>query len=186
MSRDLRVGLSQWRNFLSRCVYYSSLNTALADSMLQLCPDRDVLSELGGPFDKDAWLAKGGVKGASVMPTPSTSENRHPHPIPPPLTPHDDEELGPSDNEITARRTLEMGMKNLRINAGHPRFFGKSSSVMFLQTAIMLRHEYTGAEMARLGPEGKKVILPCKRPEFWRAHPVSTAFNHSIICVQRY
>lgn len=154
--------------------------------MLQLCPDRDVLSELGGPFDKDAWLAKGGVKGTSVMPTPSTSENRHPHPIPPPLTPHDDEELGPSDNEITARRTLEMGMKNLRINAGHPRFFGKSSSVMFLQTAIMLRHEYTGAEMARLGPEGKKVILPCKRPEFWRAHPVSPAFNHSIICVQRY
>ncbi|KAI0741238.1 fungal-specific transcription factor domain-containing protein [Irpex lacteus] len=139
--------------------------------LVKLCPDRDVLSELGGPFDKDAWLAKGGVKGASVMPTPSTSENRHPHPIPPPLTPHDDEELGPSDNEITARRTLEMGMKNLRINAGHPRFFGKSSSVMFLQTAIMLRHEYTGAEMARLGPEGKKDILPCKRPEFWRAHP---------------
>ena len=68
----------------------------------QLCPDRDVLGELGGPFDKDAWLAKG-AKGISALPTPSMSRGGRPHPLPPPLTPVDDEELDHSDNEVAAR-----------------------------------------------------------------------------------
>lgn len=85
----------------------------------------------------------------------------------------DDDDLDPSDNEMTARHTLERNMKNLSINAGHPRFFGKSSSVMFLQTAIALRKEYTGQSTMRTDAEGKRNLLPCKRPEFWRAHPVS-------------
>ncbi|KAI0337248.1 hypothetical protein BDW22DRAFT_1364333 [Trametopsis cervina] len=143
--------------------------------LVKLCPDRDILSELGGAFDKDKWLSKGAGKAApptippTSLPADAASQNRA-HPIPPPYTP-EEEDLDPSDNEVTTRHNLEIGMNNLRINAGHPRFFGKSSSVMFLQTAIMLRREYTGAEMARVGPEGRKVILPCKRPEFWRAHP---------------
>lgn len=107
-----------------------------------------------------------------TMASPSVSQGR-PHPLPPPLVNVDDEDLEPSDNEMITRQSVEIGMKNLSLNAGHPRFFGKSSSVMFLQTAIMLRREYTGAEIARLGPGGRKMILPCKRPEFWRAHPVS-------------
>lgn len=44
---------------------------------------------------------------------------------------------------------------------------------MFLQTAIALRREYMGTEETRSGSQdgGKRTILPCKRPEFWRAHP---------------
>ncbi|KAI0682880.1 fungal-specific transcription factor domain-containing protein [Cytidiella melzeri] len=138
--------------------------------LVKLCPDRDILTELGGPFDRDAWLAKGSSKAVGGITTRSVSQGR-PHPLPPPLNSVDEGDLDPSDNEMLNRKTLELGMKDMKLNYGHPRFFGKSSSVMFLQTAIMLRHEYTGAEMAHEGPEGKKVILPRKRPEFWRAHP---------------
>ena len=63
-------------------------------------------------------------------------------------------------------------MKNLSVDAGHPRFFGKSSSVMFLQTAMVLKNELSGNQPARRDAQNNgKTILPCKRTEFWRAHP---------------
>lgn len=133
-----------------------------------------MLSELGGAFDKEAWLVKGAGKATS-----SSKLASQPQALRPPRPAVDGDDLDPSDDELTAQQRLEMGLKNLNLHDGHPRFFGKSSSVMFLQTAMTLRREYTGAEEARPGPEGRKQILPCKRPEFWRAHPwIIEALEH--------
>lgn len=137
---------------------------------VQLCPDTDLAQELGPPFDREAWLSKGvgnGNKGSSSASTSKTLGTR----IPPSLPPVDSDDLDPSDDEITARNTLERHMKNLAVDPGHPRFFGKSSSVMFLQTAMVLKHELAGKGPVRRDPRTGKSILPCKRPEYWRAHP---------------
>lgn len=83
----------------------------------------------------------------------------------------DADDLDPSDNEMTARDTLARHMKNLVLDPGHPRFFGKSSSVMFLQTAMDLKQEVAGTPPLRTDPRTGRVILPCKRPEYWGAHP---------------
>lgn len=91
--------------------------------------------------------------------------------LPPKLPPVDADDLDPSDDEITARNTLEKHMKSLTVDPGHPRFFGKSSSVMFLQTAMVLKQELEGNVTTKTNPRTGKSILPCKRPEYWRAHP---------------
>jgi hypothetical protein len=93
--------------------------------------------------------------------------------LPPKLPPVDADELEPSDDEITKTNTLEKRMKEMSIDPMHPRFFGKSSSVMFLHTAMALKHTYAGQEPPPVGPDGRRKIAPCKRPEYWRAHSVS-------------
>ena len=92
--------------------------------------------------------------------------------MPPKLLPVDADDLDPSDDDLTKANTLETRMKEVSIDPLHPRFFGKSSSVMFLQTAMALKHSYPGQEPA-LAADGRRRIAPCKRPEYWRAHSVS-------------
>jgi hypothetical protein len=59
--------------------------------------------------------------------------------------------------------------KNLQQDPMNYRFFGKSSGVVLVQTAIDLKNEYSGLP---LGPHNK-VLLGSKRPEFWSVRPVS-------------
>lgn len=85
--------------------------------------------------------------------------------------PIDADDLDPSDDEITAQHTLAQHLKRIKLNPGHVRFFGKSSSVMFIQTAIDLKHEYAGTDPPRLD-ESHGAVLPHRRPQFWTTHPV--------------
>ena len=142
-----------------------------------MCPDSDILDQLGGPFDRDAWLAKaagkgtipGATGGSGALVERSESRGRA---VQPKLPPVDADDLDPSDNEMTARDTLERHMRNLAVDPGHPRFFGKSSSVMFLQTAMALKQSYTSEPLPALDQNGRRKV-PSKRPEYWRAHSVS-------------
>lgn len=64
-------------------------------------------------------------------------------------------------------------MKQMEISSNqHMRFFGKSSSVMFIQTAIEAKHEYAGLDLPKRREQGWRPILPSKRPQFWGIHPV--------------
>ena len=144
---------------------------------MQLCPDSDILDELGGAFDRDAWLAKGIGKGGpsttSTSVTVARSESRG-RMVQPKLPPVDSDDLDPSDDEMTKTNTLEKRMKEVSIDPMHPRFFGKSSSVMFLHTAMALKNTYSGnKDSTAVGPDGQRKIVPTKRPEYWRAHSVS-------------
>lgn len=59
----------------------------------------------------------------------------------------------------------------LTIDPHEYRFFGKSSSAMSIQTAMVLKvlkHEYTGND----SDEGKEPMLKSKRPEYWAVKPV--------------
>lgn len=138
--------------------------------LLKLCPDGDILEQLGGAFDKEAWLAKGGpvktTSGAGPSIARSQSRGRG---VQPKLPPVDADDLDPSDDELTKTNTLETRMKEVSIDPMHPRFFGKSSSVMFLQTAMALKQTYSGKQPP-LTADGRRRIAPCKRPEYWRAH----------------
>ncbi|KAF5386389.1 hypothetical protein D9757_006690 [Collybiopsis confluens] len=71
-------------------------------------------------------------------------------------------------------------MKELKVHSARDRFFGGSSSLMLLQTAISVKNEYTGenSEMNSFqlqppqGDKGGSVSADsCKRPEFWVIHP---------------
>lgn len=90
--------------------------------------------------------------------------------------PVDADDLDPSDDEITARDTLAQSFETFSIYPGHDHFLGKSSSLMFLQTAIDMKQEYVSPprEGQDEGPERERpVLLGIKRPEFWNEHTVS-------------
>ncbi|TCD62493.1 hypothetical protein EIP91_006814 [Steccherinum ochraceum] len=130
----------------------------------KLCPDADFSAELGGQLEKDNWYSDRGEKGPSMSSTTS--------PIPPAAPDPNAEDLVPSDDEIIAQRDLIRNFKQMDLNSSsHMRFFGKSSSVMFIQTAIEAKHEYAGLDMPKRREQGWWPILPSKRPQFWGVHP---------------
>ncbi|THG99013.1 hypothetical protein EW026_g3253 [Hermanssonia centrifuga] len=104
----------------------------------QFCPDADLSQELDGVLDKESWRAKGNNKVASSSATqgvvlPTIASTSLPVAV-------DVDDLDPSDEEISSgRHTLEHHMNRLKLDPGQPRFFGKSSSVMFLQNALDLK-----------------------------------------------
>jgi hypothetical protein len=57
------------------------------------------------------------------------------------------------------------------------RFFGKSSGVVLVQTAIDLKNEFSGLPISQ---QPIKPLIGSKRPEFWNARPVSI---HSFRCL---
>ncbi|KAL4249328.1 ABC-transporter-regulating transcription factor-like protein [Abortiporus biennis] len=143
--------------------YVESLENRLQkmESLLhKLCPDADFSSELGAAIDKDGYY---------------TEKNASPA-MPPPAPNPDADNLEPSDDEITSQRTLASSLKQMQINPSHLRFFGKSSSVMFIQTAIEAKHEYAGLDASESGKSAdgtskRKLVMAQKRPQFWGIHP---------------
>ena len=69
----------------------------------------------------------------------------------------------------SAHLILADNLRRLTIDPHEYRFFGKSSGAMLIQTAMELKHEYTGND----SDEGKKPVLKSKRPEYWAIKPVS-------------
>ncbi|KAI0925293.1 hypothetical protein AcV7_005573 [Taiwanofungus camphoratus] len=82
------------------------------------------------------------------------------------------ENLDPSDDEGSIQSTLVQNLKHMRLDPGHLRFFGKSSSFTFLQTAIDLKREYSGTHY--IGNVSRLNVHPNlrrKRPQYWNVHP---------------
>lgn len=80
-----------------------------------------------------------------------------------------EEDLDPSDDEMTLRQNIELSIKHLSLESGHPQFLGKSSGLMFLQTALDMKEEYVGGKL----PHAAKLPLAGARPQFWSELPVS-------------
>lgn len=94
-------------------------------------------------------------------------------PIPPAAPNPDTEDLVPSDDEMVAQRDLIRNLKQMGISTNqHLRFFGKSSNITFIQTAIEAKYEYEGLDLPPRSEQGLRPLLPSKRPQFWGSHPV--------------
>ncbi|KAH9830265.1 fungal-specific transcription factor domain-containing protein [Rhodofomes roseus] len=157
--------------------YVESLETRLEKMeglLKKLCPDADFSKELGGRFDREAWLAetRAGADrpsraGPSCLPSQS-SVAAHP-----PTHPTNPDDLEPSDDEVMAHQTLVNSLQQIKLNPTTMRFFGKSSSIMFVQTAMDLKREYSGKPT----PERKEQSMPAllegaRRKAFRSLHPV--------------
>lgn len=88
----------------------------------------------------------------------------------------DDDGLAPScddDDDFATVRVSENLRDRLQMDPMHYRFFGKSSSVILIQTAIDLKNEYVGNEEPPKRPVLGRPAIGSKRPEFWNVRPVS-------------
>ncbi|PCH39377.1 hypothetical protein WOLCODRAFT_29517 [Wolfiporia cocos MD-104 SS10] len=138
--------------------YVESLETRLEkmEKLLnRLCPDADFSNELGGQFDKNMWISEraGADKlGKAVVAyrTPVNPQAVASAPQPT-ILPTDPDDLEPSDDEVMAHHRLVQNLKRMKLNPSSMRFFGKSSSIMFIQTAMDLKREYSG-----LGPQDQR------------------------------
>ncbi|KAI0950725.1 hypothetical protein AcW1_007961 [Taiwanofungus camphoratus] len=163
--------------------YVESLETRLEkmEKLLnELCPDADFSKELGGHFDKSSWLAskhaadknsKSTYKSQPFAGAPSSSSVAASS-CAPPVNPTDPEDLDPSDDEVMVHNTLVQNLERMRLNPSHVRFFGKSSSIMFLQTAMDLKREYSGINYpSSVTDLNSHPDLLHRRPQYWSLHP---------------
>ncbi len=81
------------------------------------------------------------------------------------MTAVDIDDFDSSDDEFTARTTLEQSLGILALDPGKPHFFGKSSTLMLYQAAMDMKVEYAGSQ------KGSETTF--KRPDVWCSHPVS-------------
>lgn len=85
---------------------------------------------------------------------------------------------GEDSDDDFIQLSLADSLKKLAIDPIHHRFFGKSSGVMLIQTAIDLKNQYTGNDK-----EDKKEILGHGRAEFWKMRPVSQFYLSAGRCI---
>ena len=111
------------------------------------------------------------VTGLTTVPSDKLKRTTAAHRLPNMASP-DDEDLEDSDDEVTLRQNIELSIKHLSLESGHPHFLGKSSGLMFLQTALDMKEEYVGA--------AEKVPLANARPEFWTELPVSPFYLRAL------
>lgn len=154
--------------------YVESLENRLAkmEKLLQtLCPDADFSKELGGTFDKESWYKDrvggklGTLGGEQMLGTPGGTES----------TPATEEDLHSSDDEF-ATISITDELRRLSIDRGNTRFFGKSSGVVLIQTAMDMKKEFNAPPGANSSNQGEgnvyqNVNLPSRRPEFWHFEP---------------
>jgi hypothetical protein len=95
------------------------------------------------------------------------------------LTPNLEEDLHSSDDEF-ATISITDELRRLSIDRGNTRFFGKSSGVVLIQTAMDMKKEFHSPPGAKPlnqpegGPIHQKIVnLPSRRPEFWHFEPAS-------------
>ncbi|KAK7024381.1 Gypsy retrotransposon integrase-like protein 1 [Paramarasmius palmivorus] len=81
-------------------------------------------------------------------------------------TPSDTKENIDAKKEEDEHLVLSDSIRRLAINPEQSRFFGKSSGIMLIRTAMDLKNEYTGMEID-LSP----AKVSQRRPEFWQARP---------------
>ncbi|TCD69093.1 hypothetical protein EIP91_008735 [Steccherinum ochraceum] len=165
----MRVPMSRGqRNVVLReSEYVENLENRLQkmeELLRKVSPDVDISTELGEQMDKETWYSDRGERGAGPSSTSSPIPPAQAAPTPNP------EDLDPSDDELITQREFIRSMKHMDINSSsYRRFFGKSSSVMFVQAAIAAKNEYSGLEMPKT--EQGWPILPSIRPQFWGVQP---------------
>jgi hypothetical protein len=111
----------------------------------------------------------GTMGGEPSQSTPGGSEN---------LTPNMEEDLHSSDDEFATINVTDE-LRRLSIDRGNTRFFGKSSGVVLIQTAMDMKKEFNNSPGVNPIDETERGIsqqftqLPSRRPEFWHFEPVS-------------
>jgi hypothetical protein len=70
-------------------------------------------------------------------------------------------------------------MKGLMVDSSHNRFYGQSSDIMLLKTAMDIK-KATGDDKMLADH-----LLAIKRPEYWNSHPVSLPNHSSLLPTQR-
>lgn len=94
------------------------------------------------------------------------------------LTPNMEEDLHSSDDEF-ATISITDELRRLSIDRGNTRFFGKSSGVVLIQTAMDMKKEFNNPSGANSSDRTDGFIqpkfsnLPARRPEFWHFEPAS-------------
>lgn len=89
-----------------------------------------------------------------------------------------EEDLHSSDDEF-ATISVTDELRRLSIDRGNTRFFGKSSGVVLIQTAMDMKKEFNnppGADplnQVEDTTQSKSAHLRARRPEFWHFEPVS-------------
>lgn len=93
-------------------------------------------------------------------------------------TPTGEEDLHSSDDEF-ATISITDELRRLSIDRGNTRFFGKSSGVVLIQTAMDMKKEFNNPPGTNplIQAEGSAQQipnhLPSRRPEFWHFEPAS-------------
>ena len=84
------------------------------------------------------------------------------------------DDLDPSDDEIIAQRNIVQKLKQMSVNPASMRYHGKSSSLLFIQTAMDLKQEYAGLELPQAAVELQEThcMLLKRRQQYWSLHPV--------------
>ncbi|KAI0671307.1 fungal-specific transcription factor domain-containing protein [Trametes maxima] len=169
--------------------YVESLETRLEkmEKLLnKLCPNADFTKELGGHFDRDAWIAERNGEPSNVgktgyaIPTTQSSSSIASPPAPP-SGQMDSDDLDSSDDEVIAQRNIVQKLQKMSVNPSQMRYHGKSSSLLFIQTAMELKHEYAGIHLpASVEPEDQSVLLR-RHLQYWSLHPWLTATMHGEI-----
>lgn len=93
-------------------------------------------------------------------------------------SPNGEDDLHSSDDEF-ATISVTDELRRLSIDRGNTRFFGKSSGVVLIQTAMDMKKEFNNP--AGVNPlnqtEGcaqeSSTNIPSRRPEFWHFEPAS-------------
>ena len=108
---------------------------------IQVCPDADFSQELGGGrIDRESWLKGNATTSSHSIAAPSPPYSNTNTPL---------EDLAPSDDEEIGTLRLSENFKEMNLNPNPHRgthFFGKSSGVMLIQKAIVLKKEATGSD----------------------------------------
>ncbi|KAI0749212.1 fungal-specific transcription factor domain-containing protein [Daedaleopsis nitida] len=165
--------------------YVESLETRLEkmEKLLnKLCPNADFTKELGGSFDKDAWLVERNGEPSSATTTqpaygiPAAPSQQSvigsPPALPTPASQADSDDLDPSDDEIVAQRNIVQSLRKMSMNPSSMRYHGKSSSLLFIQTAMDLKQEYAGVELPKTVDPDAHTTLLRRRQQYWSLHPV--------------
>jgi len=93
-------------------------------------------------------------------------------------TPNTEEDLHSSDDEF-ATISITDELRRLSIDRGNTRFFGKSSGVVLIQTAMDMKKEFNNPpgvnplNQTEGSAQQESNQLPSRRPEFWHFEPVS-------------
>ncbi|KAI0260433.1 fungal-specific transcription factor domain-containing protein [Gloeopeniophorella convolvens] len=150
--------------------YVESLESRLEkmEGLLQrLCPDADFSQELGAPVDRQAFMRDSSLQSSHNTPGTASYRPRSPlcgRTLTGPLNEAEDPDLDPSDDDLNAGyrlQILEDTFSDLHVSY---RFFGKSSGVNLVQTALDLKSEYNSTE-----PDPHNHMAN-RRREFWTQH----------------
>lgn len=158
--------------------YVESLENRLEkmEKLLQtLCPDGDFSKELGGSFDKESWYkGRSNANKLKTLGNSSTATSQHT----PLATSSFDEAPSPADDGLHssddeyATISVTDELRQLSVERGNTRFFGKSSGVVLIQTAMDMKKEFTATNRGDDNPDSPVPgLLNARRPEFWHFEP---------------